>query len=94
MTGPQFSFCTIPIHRVHILKFFLASPSGPAKNKKFKKWTQFSRGGLFFRAKIGRSVVLPLLLFIIALLLLRIFFHVSWISRQVEIVQKPVGSIF
>jgi hypothetical protein len=37
------------IHRVSILKFFLPSPSGPAKNKKtFKKWTQCLLGGVTF----------------------------------------------
>jgi hypothetical protein len=35
------------IHRVSILKFFLQSPSGPAK-KKLKKWTQYLLGGVTF----------------------------------------------
>ena len=51
-SGSQLWFC-LPVYWVYILNVFLLSPSGTTKNRKtFKKWNQFSRGGLFFRVKI------------------------------------------
>jgi hypothetical protein len=41
--------------------------------------------------KVGYSTA-PV--FFIALLLLCLFFHMSWIHGQVEIIQKSLGSIF
>jgi hypothetical protein len=71
---------------------FLGVPLCPPKIKNRSKNGPNSQEVDYFSE--SKYEVLPLLLFIPALLLLCLFFHMSWIPGQVEIVQKPLGSTF